>query len=144
MACGCGGGTCSCYITNGLNVDISGFGTSMEPFTLHVAPAFLEAEDTESVTAGVTGTGDTETPYFLTMAIASEILDGLVKRWVGTQGQFDELLAMDPGVLYYVTDPDPALYGAENLYAGTEQAQAVYVGSVLVAELSGGILVPPA
>lgn len=104
MACECNGNdTCSCTVVGGLNVTVTGFGTSREPLRLDVEPAYLEATSTATVDAMLTGAGDTDYPYFLTMTIAADVLGGLARRWFGTEADFADITTMIPGTLYVVT-----------------------------------------
>lgn len=143
MACDCNGGdSCNCYIQGGLNVAVSGFGTSREPLTLDVDPAFLEAESTDSVTASLTGTGDTSSPYFLAMSLLPPAGRTYAKRWFGEQDEFDELPYLDPETTYIVSGPTPNIPGVENIYVEEDRAVRVYVGSLMVADDDGGTLGP--
>ena len=99
MACKCGDGACSCYISGGLKTEVTGFGTEMEPFTIDVEPAFLEAEGTDTVATTITGSGDTDDPYFLSMVLSG--LDDLAGKWTGSAEDYEHL-APGPGILYVI------------------------------------------
>ena len=101
MACQCNGNdTCSCYITGGLKTTISGFGTSMEPFTVDVEGAFLEVEDTDTVSIGLAGTGSTPDPYFMTMDLTAVV--GLAGKWAGSPYEYVHLAHREAGVLHVI------------------------------------------
>jgi hypothetical protein len=99
MACDCdGAGTCSCSITGGLATTITGFGTMREPFIIDVAATVLTAQNTSSMTALLTGTGDIQTPYVLSLSL---ILSGW-KAWTGTWAEYHALPVDDSATLYVV------------------------------------------
>lgn len=78
--CGCSGSTCSCLVTGGSGVSVSGTGTEANPYVIDVIGSdisgTLQVLDTPSVDLTVTGAGSTADPYVLS-AVATVALTAL-------------------------------------------------------------------
>ena len=67
----CGSGSsCSCKISAGPGIEVTGSGTAVDPFVLSAAIAF-EAVDNAQFDVTLTGTGETGNPYSLSVAYAA-------------------------------------------------------------------------
>lgn len=63
--CGCGGATCSCLITPGSNVTITGAGSSTNPYVISSTGTVLTVTDTATIDLTLTGAGTTTSPLAL-------------------------------------------------------------------------------
>lgn len=70
--CGCSGSTCSCLITAGAGVAVSGTGTEANPYVIDVVGSDISGtvrvQDTATVDMSLTGSGSTADPYVLSAA----------------------------------------------------------------------------
>lgn len=64
--CGCAGQTCSCVITAGRNVQVTGTGSSSNPFVVSATGTALEVADTDTIDLSLTGEGTAVSPLVLT------------------------------------------------------------------------------
>ena len=144
MACQCEADAagCKCIFTAGLNITLEGGGTSSDPVQVHVAPAYLTAENGTNTIVTVTGSGDVPDPYLLKIELDPGLYVGKARRWVGSE---DDLAFKPPvpgQIGAIVSGPNKRLLGLVNLYGGTDRFVRVYVGDVMVADESGGTLGP--
>lgn len=101
MACKeCGeDGSCSCILTGGLNVEVTGAGTPDDPYVIEVARQYLEGATTASAITTVTGNGNPDNPYFISITSAETEADGL---WTGSDADWLSIAGVDPATEYIV------------------------------------------
>lgn len=138
MPCGCKkGGSCSCIVQGGLNLDVPGSGSTASPFRVEVLPAELEAGSTASVVSTVTGDGAVNSPFVLSLSTVDQGVDKW-GRWVGTPEDYVTVTNPDPSVLYVASPPAATGFtNAHAVYVGANQIIAAYVGAQLVAKDDG-------
>jgi hypothetical protein len=104
MACQCDseGVGCLCTFTGGLNVVVTGGGSSADPVRIDVEAAYLEGVDGDNTLVTVTGTGDVADPYLVNIQVDPALGEGLWTRWSGTRAAYDAIPSKDPGTLYVV------------------------------------------
>lgn len=105
MACDCGKsndrGSCSCTFVWGLNTTVTGFGSNREPLRVTVAKAVVTGVTTATAKVTVTGTGNIDNPYILSINLVDDGSDKWGK-WSGSQAQFDGLRAIEAKTLHAV------------------------------------------
>lgn len=101
MACeGCGKtGSCGCFVRGGLNVDVVGSGTTTDPYVVNVGRQYIEGLDTATAITQVTGNGDPNNPYFISISAADA---GTPGTWTGADADWISLAAVDPATSYVV------------------------------------------
>lgn len=72
--CGCAGSTCSCLVTGGDHVTVTGIGTEADPYIVAVtltatAEGMVEVGDTSTLNLTITGSGTLAEPYVITGAV---------------------------------------------------------------------------
>lgn len=113
--CGCSGSTCSCLVTGGSGVSVSGTGTEANPYVIDVTGSdiagTLAVLDTTSVDLTLAGSGSTADPYILsaraTLALTtlSDITSGDtpasgdVPVWNGSSWDFAPPPTTPPGAV---------------------------------------------
>lgn len=115
--CGCSGGTCSCLVTAGAGIAVSGTGTGANPYVIDVSgtaiSGTLAVEDTATVDLTLAGAGTTASPYRLS-ARTTLTLDDLVP---GDQPQAGDVPVWD-GNQWQFAPPPTTPPGAVNIGAG--------------------------
>jgi hypothetical protein len=71
--CGCAGGTCSCVLTGGTNVQVTGTGSSTNPYVVSATGTALTVVDTPTIDLTLTGEGTSSSPLVLSGAFVGEI-----------------------------------------------------------------------
>lgn len=61
--CGCSGQSCSCAITAGANITITGTGSTTNPFRISARPLNVQVTDTATINMTLTGDGSTTNPW---------------------------------------------------------------------------------
>jgi microcystin-dependent protein len=69
--CGCASNVCTCTITGGLGVQVSGTGTPTDPYILGAQATSLTVADSASVDLTLTGNGSPEAPYLIRADLAT-------------------------------------------------------------------------
>src|SRR4051794_15515180 len=69
--CGCASNVCTCTITGGAGVQVSGTGTPTDPYVLAAQPTVLKVADSTSVDLTLTGNGSSAAPYVLRADLAT-------------------------------------------------------------------------
>jgi hypothetical protein len=95
--CGCEGTSCSCLITAGTGVAVSGSGSTSQPYQISADAGKLGVVDTATVNLTLTGTGQAASPYSLKGDATVRVADltdvdhtaaptnGQVLSWNGTK-----------------------------------------------------------
>lgn len=63
--CGCAGGTCSCAITAGTNVSVTGTGSTTNPYVVSSTGTALTVQDSSTIDLTLTGEGTAVNPLLL-------------------------------------------------------------------------------
>jgi hypothetical protein len=106
--CGCQSAQCSCVLTAGSGVTVTGGGNADDPYVISANAGALTVADTDTVDLNLTGTGTGSDPYQLTgnvnVAPAPNLLtagpDGLAVACEDVQDCVGQAIAAGQGVAY--------------------------------------------
>jgi len=138
--CGCSGASCSCLITGGGGIDVTGNGSPTNPYLI-VSDINLTIQDSQTVNLTLTGDGSDANPWKL-IADATVTLDNLtdVSTAVATTGY---VLARQSDGTFGMVPPSTAPAGALSIGDGlTGDASSGNKLRVLLAPNSGLVVGP--
>lgn len=103
--CGCAGNSCSCKVIAGRGARVRGTGAQNNPIVIDALPMSLAEQDSTTVNITITGTGSVADPWKIRADVSATLMADKWGFWVGTQAEYDALLAWDDHTLYGITGP---------------------------------------
>jgi len=87
--CGCSGQACSCALSAGANIEISGTGSATNPFRISARPLNVQVSDTGTINMTLTGDGSTTNPFTISADLIGSITPTAVipaesRSWSGS------------------------------------------------------------
>ena len=103
--CGCAGNSCSCKVIAGRGAKVRGTGAQNNPIVIDALPMSLAPQDSSTINVTITGSGSVSDPWKVKGDVIGSFLADKWGLWVGTQTEYDALLAWDDNTLYVITGP---------------------------------------